>query len=78
MLEAEIDRFELGEASVVDIIFTEQDQISQRLALVTARLNLTSLLTQLRFETGTLLRYRTEEGGVVVEDVQPYGYRFVP
>ena len=34
--------------------------------------------TQLRFETGTLLRYRTEEGGVVVEDVQPYGYRFVP
>jgi outer membrane protein TolC len=78
MLEAELDRFELGEASVVDIIFTEQDQISQRLALVTARLNLTSLLTQLRFETGTLLRYRTEEGGVVVEDVQPYGYRFVP
>jgi outer membrane protein TolC len=78
MMQAELDKFQLGEASVVDVILTEQDQITQRLALVSARLNLSSLLMQLFFETGNLVSYRVEEGQVVVDKVLPQGYSPAP
>jgi outer membrane protein TolC len=78
LLRSELEKYRLGEASVVDIVLTEQNQISQGLALVTARLNLSSLLTQLFFETGNLVRYRIEAGSVVLEDITLHGYSFAP
>jgi outer membrane protein TolC len=78
MMQAEIEKFELGEASVVDVILTEQDQINQRLALVSARLNLSSLLMQLFFESGDMVSYRVEEGQVLVAEVLPKGYSTAP
>jgi outer membrane protein TolC len=58
--DAEIQRFQIGEATLIDTVQTEQQQTDALLALINARLALAQLIAQLRFHTGTLV-----QGGVV-------------
>jgi outer membrane protein TolC len=76
LVKSEIEKFKFGLSGVFDVIFTEQEQVSQLLALVAARQNLAILLSQLRFETGTLVSTRVEDDQMIVEGVQPVGYSF--
>ncbi len=66
-LDAEIQRFEAGESTAIDLILTQEQQVQQEILLVGARQNMASLLTRLRFETGTLVDLRIDEGHVIVE-----------
>ncbi|MCG6964449.1 MAG: TolC family protein [Acidobacteria bacterium] len=72
-LEDETEKFKAGESSVVDVVLTEEREISERLQLVSARLRLATLMAQFRYEMGTLVDYRIEDGQVVVTDVWPTG-----
>ena len=58
--DAEIQRFQIGEATLIDTVQTQQQQIDALLALVSARQQVAELVAQLRFQTGTLL-----QGGAV-------------
>jgi outer membrane protein TolC len=78
LVQSEIQRFELGESEVLNVIFTEQEQITQLLLLVSARQNLASLVSQLRFEAGVMVTHRVKDNIVVAENIQPTGYRFEP
>lgn len=71
ILESETEKFKLGEGTVVDIVLTEDSQISAELSLVTARQKVATLVAQLRFELGDLLTYRIDKGELVIEDVRP-------
>jgi outer membrane protein TolC len=64
LVAAEQDLLNAGESSVLDGILTEERTTSAKLAQVEARLNLATLLVELRFETGTLVS-ETEEGPMV-------------
>ncbi len=63
---AELDKFQLGMSTLIDTLFTEQNQLSAELALVDSQQQYAELLAQLRFETATLL-VEEEEGWVVGE-----------
>ncbi len=60
-----------GEQTLIDLITTEQNLTSARLALVQAQRDFETNLARLRFETGTLVRFRdgepasVETGGLV-------------
>lgn len=71
LIEAEVERFRLGEATAADLVLTEENRIGAALALVTARQRLATAVAQLRFELGTLVRYRISNQRVVVEEVFP-------
>ncbi len=75
-LESQVEKFKMGESTVVDVLLTESNQLSQLLSLVSARAAFAQLLTQLRFETGTLVKYRIDGDAVRVEDVAPVGFEF--
>jgi outer membrane protein TolC len=57
-IDAELERFRAGEATLIDTILTESQQTESRFALVAARLEVARLLAQLRFETGTLVTFK--------------------
>lgn len=71
LIEAEVERFRLGEATAADVVLTEENRIGAALALVTARQRLATAVAQLRFELGTLVRYHIDNNRVVVEEVLP-------
>jgi outer membrane protein TolC len=54
-VESEIEKLRLGETTLIDSILTEQQRTSAVLAAISARFRVATLLTQLRFETGTLV-----------------------
>jgi outer membrane protein TolC len=54
--DAEIQRFQIGEATLIDTVQTQQQQIDALLALVAARQQVAQLIAQLRFQTGTILQ----------------------
>ncbi len=54
-VEAELARLRAGDATVLDTIVTQQQQIGARLGLVSAQLELARRLAELRYETGTLV-----------------------
>src|SRR5439155_9443215 len=53
--DADVQRFQTGEATLIDTVVTEQQQTEALFSLTVARSQLAKLLAQLRFETGTLL-----------------------
>ncbi len=71
LIEAEMERFRLGEATAADVVLTEENRIGAALALVTARQRLATAVAQLRFELGTLVKYHIDNDRVVVEEVLP-------
>ncbi|MBZ5587391.1 MAG: TolC family protein [Acidobacteriia bacterium] len=75
-LEAQTEKFRLGESTAVDILLTEDNQLSQLLTLVSARQTFATLLTRLRFEAGTLVRCRIDNDKVHLDDLRPVGLEF--
>ncbi len=71
LIETEVERFRLGEATAADLVLTEENRIGAALALVAARQRLATAVAQLRFELGTLVRYRISNQRVVVEGILP-------
>jgi outer membrane protein len=55
VVDAEFQRFGIGEATLIDTILTETQRAEAQLALVNAQRDLARLLAELRFETGTLV-----------------------
>jgi outer membrane protein TolC len=53
---AEVERFQAGEATLIDVILTENQQTDARLTLIEAERALATSIAQLRFESGTLLQ----------------------
>ncbi|MGE5236822.1 MAG: TolC family protein [Acidobacteriota bacterium] len=75
ILADEEERFKLGESTAINVVLTEENSLSEELSLVTARQQLATLISQLRFELGDLVHYRIEDGRVEVDRVDPLGYR---
>ena len=72
-LAAEIQKFEAGEGTAVDLVLTQERQVQQDLLLVAARQTMATLVTRLLYETGTLADLRIDGGRVVVEALHPVG-----
>jgi outer membrane protein TolC len=53
--DADVQRYQTGEATLIDTVITEQQQTEALFALTAARNQLAKVLAQLRFQTGTLL-----------------------
>lgn len=68
--EAEVERFRSGEATLIDTLLTEQQLVDARLALVSAQADLATFIAQLRFETGTLVRFTDLQPMVIDADLQ--------
>lgn len=68
--QAEIERFRSGEATLIDTLLTEQQLVDARLALVSAQADLATFVAQLRFETGTLVRFTDLDPMVIDADLQ--------
>jgi outer membrane protein TolC len=68
-VEAEFEKMRLGETTLIDAILTEQQQTSGLLAVVFARLQVATLLAQLRFETGTLVETGDTGSRVTLESL---------
>jgi outer membrane protein TolC len=54
-IDSEIERFRLGEVTLIDTITTESQQADARRALVAAQQDVAQLIAELRFQTGTLV-----------------------
>lgn len=70
------EQYKAGEMSLVDAILTERNWTNSLLDLVAARRVFASSLTQLRYETGSLLPYQKTDSGVSFGDPQPRGFDF--
>ena len=75
-LASQTEKFKLGESTAVDILLTEDSQLSQLLGLVSARQTFATLLTRLRFEAGTLVRCAVTQDKVGLADFRPVGLEF--
>jgi outer membrane protein TolC len=64
--DAEVERFRAGDATLIDTLITEQQLVDARLAFAAAQADLAAFLAQLRFETGTLVRF-TDLNPLVIE-----------
>lgn len=65
----EMEKLKVGETSIIDANLTEQQRTEASLAVVFARLQVATLLAQLRFETGTLVEHDAQSGdNKVTED----------
>jgi outer membrane protein TolC len=69
VVEVEVEKLKLGETTLIDSILTEQQQTSARLALISARFQVATLIAQLRFETGTLIEQVNGASGVNLENL---------
>jgi outer membrane protein TolC len=54
-IDAEVARLRTGDATLIDTITTQQQQVAALLGLVSARLDLAQRIIQLRFESATLV-----------------------
>jgi outer membrane protein TolC len=54
-IESEIEKFQAGDATLIDAILTEDQQTDALLTLVSAQQEYANLLAQLRFESGSLV-----------------------
>ena len=75
-VEAEVERFKIGESTLIDTVLTEQQRTEATLQLAAAQQELAQLVAQLRFETGTLIT----DGQVAPENLVtvPSGVRREP
>lgn len=64
LLQAEIEKLQLGSSTLIDVLLTEQRLTQVALQYVSARYDYAVLLSRLRFATGTLVE-RNEEGYLV-------------
>ena len=66
-IDSETERFHSGESSLLDTIVTQEFQTNALVTWATARQQLASLITQLRYETGTLVESRGDLNVVLPE-----------
>jgi outer membrane protein TolC len=66
-VKTEVEKFRMGMSTLIDTIFTEQNQIFAEIGLISSQQQYASLLAQLRFETATLISAQPE-GWAVGED----------
>lgn len=66
-IDAEFEKLGLGASTLIDAIVTEQQKTGADLTVLTARQQVANLLSQLRFETGTLVEWG-EGGGTLPAD----------
>ena len=72
-IDSEIEKFRLGEGTVIDVLFTEDQLTSTELSLVSARQTFAVLLAQLRFEVGALVVSHRSGDRVIVDEIHPVG-----
>jgi outer membrane protein TolC len=65
-VNSEVEKFKIGMSTLLQTNFTEQNQISAELALISSQSQYAQLLAQLRFESATLLT-EEPEGWIVDE-----------
>lgn len=65
VVDAELARFGIGEATLLNTVVTQQQQNDALLTLVAARQDLAQQIARLRFQTGTLVT----DGAVRVQDL---------
>jgi outer membrane protein TolC len=53
--DSELERFQVGESTLLNTVITEQQRTDARLALIAAQQEVASLIAELQFETATLL-----------------------
>jgi outer membrane protein TolC len=63
-VDAEFERFRSGDATLIDAILTEDQQLQARQALISAQQEYARLLAELRFESGLLVTH-TDTGSFV-------------
>jgi len=68
-IDAEIERYQTGDSTLVDTILTEDQQTGALLSLVQARKEFANLVARLRFESGLLVSYRQGESVVSRENL---------
>ncbi|MEW6336301.1 MAG: TolC family protein [Acidobacteriota bacterium] len=73
MLDAELEKYQLGASTAIDVVLTEENLINESVSLILARQKAAGLEARLRFELGGLVRYRLEDDRVVIEEVTPIG-----
>jgi len=54
-IDAELERFRVGESTLIDTVLTQQQETDSALVLIAAQRELAGEIAQLRFETGLLL-----------------------
>jgi outer membrane protein TolC len=65
-VKTEVEKFRIGMSTLIQTIFTEQNQIGAELSLISSQSQYAQLLAQLRFESATLLV--TEPDGWIVNE----------
>ncbi len=68
-IDAEIERYQTGDSTLVDTILTEDQQTGALLSLVLARKEYANLVARLRFESGLLVGYRQGQSVVTRENL---------
>ena len=68
-IDAAFQRFQAGDATLVDAILTEDQQTGARLSLASAQEAFARLLAELRFETGRLVTHRAGRSEVTQEQL---------
>jgi outer membrane protein TolC len=68
-IAAELERFRLGSSTLIDTLLTEDRRTEAELDRIALRLRWVQLLTDLRFETATLLRANEEGFSVAAGDL---------
>lgn len=53
--DSEFERLRAGETTLIDVILTEDQQVSAQLALSAARRDVAALVAELRYELGALV-----------------------
>jgi outer membrane protein TolC len=72
-VDSELERFRVGESTLINTLITERQWTDARLSAVAAHQRLASLLAELRYETGTLLNGTTVSGANLITVPQAGG-----
>jgi outer membrane protein TolC len=68
-VNGEIQKLRIGEATLLDAVLTEQQRTQALLGVVSVRQQVANLLSQLRFETGTLVDREADENRITWESL---------
>lgn len=63
-INAEVQRFQSGDSTLVDTVLTEDQQVGSLISLIAAKQLFASLLAEFRFETGLLVTHRNGQSQV--------------
>ena len=68
-VEAEIQKFQAGDSTLIDTILTEDQKTASLLSLIAAQQEFASLVAELRFQAGVLVSHQAEESVVTSESL---------